>query len=102
METLFIIISFCEIFPYRSALGTTPGVSSTGTNSRTKFSLSPKVNEVTSLREELKVILACYRAKRAQITSLHEKLFATRCDLHKAIAQRDRAEVARSDLQVRR
>ena len=63
--------------------------------------MSPKVNEsVASLKEELKTTLASYQAKRAQITNLHEKLFTTRCELHKAVAQRDRAETARAELQV--
>lgn len=65
-------------------------------------SLSPKIDEsISTLKSELKNTLAKYKGKREQITSLYEKLFAARCDLHKAVAERDRAESARTDLQVR-
>ncbi|VDK39553.1 unnamed protein product [Dibothriocephalus latus] len=56
---------------------------------------------VNSLQKELKNTLAAYRSKRQQITHLHETLFSTRCELRKAVSARDKAESARSELQVR-
>ncbi|VDK36778.1 unnamed protein product [Taenia asiatica] len=79
----------------RSALDPTPGVSQPSTHDHTKDSSSKAKDSIISLT------LSSYRAKRAQITNLHEKLFAAHCDLHKAVAERDRAEAARADLQVR-
>ncbi|KAL5962397.1 hypothetical protein TSMEX_009851 [Taenia solium] len=79
----------------RSALDPTPGISQPTTHDHTKDSSSKAKDSIISLT------LSSYRAKRAQITNLHEKLFAARCDLHKAVAERDRAEAARADLQVR-
>ncbi|EUB64343.1 Centrosomal protein [Echinococcus granulosus] len=79
----------------RSALDPTPGVSHPTTHEHTKNSSSKAKDSIISLT------LSSYRAKRAQITDLHEKLFAARRDLHKAAAERDRAEAARADLQLR-
>ncbi|KAL5110564.1 hypothetical protein TcWFU_006738 [Taenia crassiceps] len=79
----------------RSALDPTPGGSQPITHDHTKDSSSKVKDSIISLT------LSSYRAKRAQITNLHEKLFAARCELHKAVAERDRAEAARADLQVR-
>ncbi|KAM7537604.1 hypothetical protein Aperf_G00000071414 [Anoplocephala perfoliata] len=67
-----------------------------------KDPFSPRLNEsISALKSELKNTLAKYRTKRIQITDLYERLYAARCDLHKAVAERDRAETARADLQVR-
>ncbi|VDM17355.1 unnamed protein product [Hydatigera taeniaeformis] len=79
----------------RSALDTKPEIGLHTTQDHIKDSSSKVKDSIISLT------LSSYRAKRAQITNLHEKLFATRCDLHKAVAERDRAEVARADLQIR-
>uniref|UniRef100_A0A5K3ENZ0 DUF5741 domain-containing protein n=1 Tax=Mesocestoides corti TaxID=53468 RepID=A0A5K3ENZ0_MESCO len=88
----------------RSALGPTPGVSfaaAHGLGSASDLGFLKAQNTNSALKTELKVALTSYRAKRQQITALHEKLFATRCELHKTIAERDRAEAARNDLQLR-
>ncbi|VDN98943.1 unnamed protein product [Rodentolepis nana] len=84
------------------ASASTPHRIFTASTDQTKVSLPPQINEsIGALKTELKNTLVKYKAKREQTTSLYEKLFSARCDLHKAVAERDRAESARADLQVR-
>nr|CDS34616.2 cation efflux protein: zinc transporter [Hymenolepis microstoma] len=84
------------------ASASTPHRLFTTTTDQTKVLLSPQVDKsIGALKTELKNTLAKYKAKREQTTGLYEKLFAARCELHKAVAERDRAESARADLQVR-
>ncbi len=87
--------------PFRSALGEASGHSCcAGESKSTDLEAVGCSTSGGGGRKELRHLLEGYRAKQRKLTALHETLFTTRCELHKAQAARERAEEARSALQV--
>ncbi|THD22143.1 hypothetical protein D915_007223, partial [Fasciola hepatica] len=61
----------------------------------------PAHSVMARLRSELERCLISYKAKREQITKLHETLFTTRCQLHQATEAAQKAEKNATMLQDR-
>lgn len=61
--------------------------------------ISPK-SPMAKLRNELERCLLNYKAKREQVTKLHETLYTTRCQLHQSREALEKAEKSAKLLQV--
>ncbi|KAK4467503.1 hypothetical protein MN116_008958 [Schistosoma mekongi] len=82
--------SYFQLFPSQGILTSTPAVSV----------ISPK-SPMAKLRSELERCLINYKAKREQITRLHETLYTTRCQLHQSKEESEKAEKSARLLQER-
>ncbi|TNN10114.1 Centrosomal protein [Schistosoma japonicum] len=82
--------SYFQLFPSQRILTSTPAVSV----------ISPK-SPMAKLRSELERCLINYKAKREQITRLHEILYTTRCQLHQSKEESEKAEKSAKLLQER-